>query len=177
MYEFYYKINKEDYWEYIKTYMFTTPSVKKQVNVVRFILPLLFLIAFLIRLFDYEDFTSYAVILVVEIIISVIWFFLVKPFFLLSMKVQIKLMEKDGKYPFGNDTYMSFENDYYIEATEENETKAKYESIDKIITNNNYVYIFISSLQAYIIPNSAFESEEQRESLITFLNNKIQCFK
>ena len=88
------------------------------------------------------------------------------------MKKYIELMKKDGKLPYGKETLIRFEEDFFIDTDEINEVKIKYSSIEKIAICAQAIYIYISVQQASIIPLSVFETEEQKAAFLAFIHNK-----
>ena len=127
----------------------------------------------LLLITTYENTAMIFTTILLYTIISVIWFFVVKPLFMLVMKLNIKLIKKDGRLPYGKDVLIQFNEDYFIENTNETESKVKYEIIEKIVCGMYAIYIYISSIQAFIVPFSVFENEEQRNEFLEFVNNKV----
>ena len=48
----------------------------------------------------------------------------------------------------------------------------KYSAIENVFVNEKLVVLFINSIQAYIVPTRSFESIEQKNSFIEFLNER-----
>lgn len=55
---------------------------------------------------------------------------------------------------------IKFEEDYLVEITDVNQTKQSWKGVDKIEENQNYIFIFISPLNAHIIPKRFFDTEQ-----------------
>jgi hypothetical protein len=105
-------------------------------------------------------------------ILSAIWYFFAKPLFRLALKLQVKMMCKDGKSPYGKNNHIQFNTEDINEATELSERKVKYSNIERITESKNSVYVYYSALQAFIIPLSVFESERQKNDFIAFIKRK-----
>ena len=85
------------------------------------------------------------------------------------------MMKKDGKTPYGSDTLIRFYDDFLIDTTNDTETKIKYASIEKIwINNKSAIYLFFNAVQAFVVPFSVFETEEQKAGFLEFINNAIK---
>ena len=75
--------------------------------------------------------------------------------------------------PYGEETTIQFEDDYFTRTIPGIVTKSRYSVIEKVVIGNDCVYLFINSVKAILIPISAFESNEQRESFQVFIQEKI----
>jgi len=53
-----------------------------------------------------------------------------------------------------------------INETPAGEQKAFWSSVDKIVETSDYIFLYVSSMSAAIIPRSAFPSEEQRNAFL-----------
>ena len=172
MYQFRYMLNDHDYLEFNKHHLLNAPANKKAWRIMRPIAPIIFSIILLVSVLNGDDLPVIIAQLVVYTIASVMWIFVAKPYGMFFMKLSIKRMKKDGKLPYGKDVWLCFEEDFLIETTTETEAKMKYTNLERIEVGKNAVYIYISAIQALIIPFYAFESNEQKEALLAFLNGK-----
>ncbi|MDR0288146.1 MAG: YcxB family protein [Clostridiales bacterium] len=174
MYQFKYILNDEDYWEFNKFHLLNAPSNKKNIIMIRLFILIFFALAVLVSLKDFDEVSDLLTLIIVYAVIYGILFFAVKPFFLRMAKRQIKNIKKDGKLPYGKDILINFNEDCFIETTSYHETKTKYSVVEKVVTGNTALYIYTSSIQAVIIPFSAFESDEQKNMFVSFINNKAE---
>ena len=51
------------------------------------------------------------------------------------------------------------------------ETKLKWSSVDKVVQNDRYIFIYIGAIQALIIPKSAFPSNSQQKEFLDYVNS------
>lgn len=86
--------------------------------------------------------------------------------------MQIKMIKKEGKLPYGKEVFARFDDQLFMETANGNESKIDYANIEKIAVGQKAIYIYIGAIQAFIIPFSVFEDEEKREEFLTFLNHK-----
>lgn len=176
MYQFKYILNDKDYWEFNKYYISNARAGKIMLWIIRLFIVIACINNIISTLKNPEEEYDlmFAIILIfLYAIVAVIFFFIAKILILLITKIYIKLMKKDGKLPYGSDVYMQFDDDFFVENTNETEIKTKYESVEKIVVYKNYTYIYISSIQAFIIPSFVFETKEQKSEFLTFINHKI----
>lgn len=149
-----------------------SPTFKKTKNSIKFGFPLFFIaIIFILPLNDFFTWIS-------KILFGIIFFTL---FVLLYPKIlyhnlrkQTKkfLNEGENKGVLGRH-HLSFSEQGIVEKTEYGEDKVTWRTINKIIADKNYIYIYKSSTMAYVIPQNAFmDIHTQR----TFFNALIECW-
>ena len=176
MYKFNYVLTDNDYFEFNRYHMENAPQMKKQITGLRLIAPAMLIIMIILSVLnrdETEDITAFIIgSSFVFVFISIVWFFAAKLLLMFSLKAQIKLMKKDGKLPYGKNVSIEFDETFFIESTEINETKTKYASIEKIAVSNNMIYVYFSAIQAFILPLSVFESNEQKDAFLLFINDK-----
>jgi hypothetical protein len=90
-----------------------------------------------------------------------------------STNKRIKKMKKDGRLPYSNEAILKFDNESIHEITPNSECKTKYSLIEKIAVTEKAIYIYFSSVQAYILPVSAFTEEEGESEFLAFINSKV----
>lgn len=176
MYEFKYLVSDQDYIAFNLYHHWNTPARKTWLRITRWMFPTLAVAIVLYSYIQYQDLLRTMIQLVCFTIASVIWVLLAKPSDLRllnrTIKRTIKSMKKQGKLPYGQDVLLRFEEDFFVEITTESETKTKYSSIEKVVADQNALYIYISVIQAIILPFSVFENQEQKETFWHFINHK-----
>ena len=180
MYQFTFTVDEKDYFDFNIYHAKTVPSIKKIVRGLQIMLPVMLALMLLITYRTMEP-RQLGFLVTIYVISSVIWWFLVKPLYTGIMKMMLKLMKKDGRMPFGKNCTIQFGEEVIFEKTEASEMKINYATVEKNMLNRNALYIYISSSQAFIIPFSAFSSDEQKSSFLCFLAEKtgkpVQPFK
>ena len=53
-------------------------------------------------------------------------------------------------------------------------TTCPYHTVERLILCRGAVYVFFSAMQAFILPESAFSGDEERQALLNFLKEKTQ---
>lgn len=83
-------------------------------------------------------------------------------------------MKKHGKLPYSNISTLEFYDDCFIELTENTKTEVKYDAILKIRVNNpKGIYIYSNVIMAYIIPFEVFNSNDEKNKFLDFINQKM----
>jgi len=90
-----------------------------------------------------------------------------------SMKTQLKRIKKEGKLPFGKIVKVHFDEKNLHETSEVAETKVNYHNVEKIAEGSHAIYIYISAMQAFILPHRTFESEQQKTEFLFFIKGKV----
>jgi len=106
-------------------------------------------------------------------IISILWIIFAKKIYLSSIKSNIKKLRKHGKLPFSNEGTLVFDEEFINDISSLTEVKTRYSSVEKIGITETAIYIYISAMQAYIVPQTCFKSEEEMKNLLNFLASKI----
>ena len=121
-----------------------------------------------------KGFSREATMTVCAMAVIVAAFFALFPMFVKSAaKGAIRNGKKIGKPWYTQSAVMEFYDDYFKELTDEIKTEAKYSRIERVsINKDKAVYIHMNMVMGFIIPMSAFESREQYDSFIAFLETK-----
>lgn len=176
MHEFKYLVSEQDYITFNMYHHLNTPARKTWLQITRWMFPVVAVAIVLYSYIQYQDLLRTMIQLVCFTIVSVVWVLLAKPLDIRLLKViikrTIKSMKKQGKLPYNQEVLLRFEAAFFVEITAESETKTKYSSIEKVVADQNAIYIYISVIQAIILPLSAFENQGQKENFWHFINNK-----
>ena len=170
MYSFNFMLTKADYEEF-NMLLFTYRSYRILIRVFRIIM--LVLIGFLLlgAIFSPEGVRTGNVVFLVIVGLGITIGF--KPFALLIIRLTIAMLKKQGKLPYGIETQMRFDCDSYTTITDTTESMIKYSTVERIVEGRRAVYLYIGSIQASIIPLSAFESYAQKDEFVAFIGGKI----
>ena len=174
MFKFDVKLTEQDYQKFNFFNSQESKFGKKLILIwrVSFLVILLIAIAFFIDR-NGVDITT-LISLIPLIIIGVVFVVFTKPFLRFSTKKGIKMLEKKGKKLYSPVYTAEFFDDYLVETTTEIESKVKYTALDSAyIVRNEDIYIYINIQQAVILPRASFESQEQWDSFLEFIESKI----
>lgn len=172
MYEYKIKLDEKDYIEFNDYHLSNSVAGKKAVNLIRILVPLLFLCAISIFLIANADGELIITLAITAVVVSILMVFFSKKILIISMSKSIKRLKKDGKLPFNGEVIITFDEDGIHEKTLNSESKINYTLVEKIGQNKQAIYIYMSAVQAYIIPLSCFESDVKKIEFLEFLDKK-----
>ena len=169
-------ITQEDYIELNRIVMTETPAGKKSSKISNLIFisvcAILVLFTLITSKFSGEGFIATGVLIIAFLLVHLT---LNKTITNLAVKATVKSLTKiKGKLPYSEHSVLEFYDDFFVEFTDDNKSEMKYSAIENVIVNENMVILLINSLQGYIVPTRSFESIEQKNSLVEFLNGKNQ---
>ncbi len=171
-------ITQEDYIELNRIVMTETPAGKKSSKISNLVFIAVCVILVLFTLvtskFSGEGFIVTGVLIIAFLLVHLT---LNKAINNLAIKATAKSLTKiKGKLPYSEHSVLEFYDDIFVEITDDNKSEMKYSAIENVFVNENLVVLFINSMQAYIVPTRSFESNEQKNSLVAFLNGKTKKY-
>lgn len=171
-------ITQEDYIELNRIVMTETPAGKKSSKISNLVFIAVCVILVLFTLvtskFSGEGFIVTGVLIIAFLLVHLT---LNKAINNLAIKATAKSLTKiKGKLPYSEHSVLEFYDDIFVEITGDNKSEMKYSAIENVFVNENLVVLFINSMQAYIVPTRSFESNEQKNSLVAFLNGKTKKY-
>jgi hypothetical protein len=176
MYVFYYELTQKDF---LTFFAYNSAKSKSRKSVQRYMVFFLTVLIFIVAVTATHSAESrpwFAIVLITVIfavVTNVFIWLTVKPLTALILKLNFKMMKKDGKLPFGFPTTLTFENDYILDASERAETKLFYPTVVKIAESPDAIYVYINAIEALVLPHRVFESGEQKQELLRFLRGKV----
>ena len=173
MFEFNIVLTEQDYIRFNQYHMTHSANGKKAILLLRLLMPIISLCALLIFVVADADPTLILIEAIVLGLLSIFFIFYGKKILLKSVAKNISKLKKDGKLPFNQESTITFDETHILEKTDLNESKISYQIIEKIAETENAIYIYFSAMQAYIIPNTVFESNEHRKELLDFMYTKV----
>ena len=173
MYKFTFVLTDEDYFEFNKHQVLTSPSGKKNLAAYRLLLPLVMFIILLGFVVAKADTTLIVIELIWIVIMSILWLIFSKTLYMRALKKRIGALAKEGRLPYDKETTLTFDDEIMTEVTPEKETKTKYSMIERITTTDKAIYIHLGSVQAYIIPLKVFSDAAEIDRFIQFIKTKM----
>jgi len=172
MFQFCYTLNENDYFEFNKYHAFNSPASRKNMIIYRFIVPIIFVACGLIAgtIVDEPVVTYYFYIAFG--IVAILWLIFFKPLMAKQIKKNIGRIKKSGKLPYQSNVTISFEDDFFVETTENGEARVKYSTIERVIITEKAIYIYINAVQAILLPFTVFSDEQKHDDFIVFIEEK-----
>lgn len=167
-----YQLTKQDYIDFNMNYMSNSKSVKRLFIAQRYILPIIFLLMpfMLIRVtsiplgYWFKGF----------LVCSVLWVIFYPKYFKWSVSKRIIKMLDDGdnKDMLGKRS-LSLTEKGIIDCSTLSESKTDWSAIEKVTQTQKHIFIFISSVAAYILPVHVFKNEIEKKRFIDKLNYMV----
>jgi hypothetical protein len=166
-----YDLTKEDYIAFNMHHIDHSPTIKRSLFIQRYIVALIFL-AFP---FIYSRVSGAALLLplIVYGVVFIIWILYYPRYFTASMKKRILKMINEGSNAslFGPRS-ITLNESGVTETSENDESRSSWRSIEKIDETAEHIYIYISSINAYLVPVRAFEDRTKKEAFLERLKDK-----
>lgn len=106
---------------------------------------------------------------------SLVYMLMFKKILLNNMKNQIKRMKKTGRLPYEAVSTMEFYEDRMAEISPTSRTEESYAVLERLcIVKDRYIFLYRSSISAYILPIAQIQDQVNMEDLITFLSQKCK---
>jgi hypothetical protein len=173
MFEFKINLDDDDYLLFNQYHLINSPIGKKTLMSYRFIIPIIcfmFVFIFWIAGSDYQLILIEAIMMT---IFSIYWIVYSKKLIIKYIKKRIIKMKKEGRLPYSKEAILKFDDECIHEITPNTENKTKYLLIEKIAVTEKAIYIYFSSIQAYIIPVTAFSEEMEKLKFLEFIHLKV----
>ena len=107
-----------------------------------------------------------------------VWQILLPAYNKFFVRLNVNRVAKSGKLPYSPHAVMEFYDDHFSEKDGVSSMESEYAAIERIsVIEGKVVYLQRDSLAAYIIPMSAFESDEQYCAFIDFMSTKVTDIK
>ena len=98
-----------------------------------------------------------------------------KAILMITVKKQLKKYKDDPKKPYGKtEVNFIFDDDGIKIKNEYTDNQMKYSVISDAVSTSAGIILLMNAKQGFFIPARAFESDEQREEFIKFIEKKIE---
>jgi len=171
-YQFEYKLTEQDYLNFNEFHFFNSPANKAGIYFWRWSIFWIFIVLSVLLAS-----TSRFVFSGISLGVSLVYVFGLNRYYKWRIRSGILHGKKYEKLPYPENALLQFGEDAIIEVTPGIEMKIKYTALTKIATNcstsRDCIYIYHNATQAFLIPFSVFEGEQQRTKFLEFINSKI----
>lgn len=166
-------LSDDDYFAFNNFHSFESVQGKKLIKKSRifFILAMLFLATLFVLMIGFTTFSLIYTLLL--FLFTTFYMALFKKILARNIKVQIKRLKKTGKLPFEPVSSLEFYEDKIVEITEAKRTEQAYTVLEKIcVAKERYVFLYTSSVGAYILPMAQLDKQLDQEAFLDFLMQK-----
>lgn len=174
MYSFDVRLTEQDFFEFNKFHVFSSHHSNKSVSTTRITLTVLPVVVWLLTCVIVEFSIREVIARGIEFgFLSVLFWFGTKPFVWFFTKQTLNQMLKKGDRLFSPVAKLEFNEDGFVEITDINRTECRYSAIESIyLVNGKMFYLYMNSIQAYLLPVAAFTSAEQYNGFLDFIQRK-----
>ena len=155
-----YHLTEEDYLHFNLFHIKNSNTGRKALMIQRVLSPVMFVvIAFL---FSYITETPFLFMFIPMFILAILWLIFYPKYFYNTIIRQSKKMIKEGKNNglLGEHTMMLTE-DGLSDLNQKGETKVNWSGIEVFKEDNDYFYLYNSSVSSYILPKRALSDEQE----------------
>lgn len=172
MFQFHYMVSEDDYIELNQYHAFNSPANKKYMLISRFVFPIIFVVIGLIAGRKANELYNTYLFYAAFGIAAILWLIFYKQIMAELVKAGVKRTKKSGKLPYHSDVTIYFDNDFFVEASENGEARVNYSVIERIIIAKKAIYIYTGAVQAILMPLTVFSNEQNRDDFIAFIEKK-----
>lgn len=164
-------LNDDDYLQFNIFYAHHSKVGKRSVRTTQLLFAIfsIILIALMFLIFGTTSELVLPVI-VVYTILSVICYFRMPKSMEKNVLKNMEHIRSDGKLPYHVRSEIEFQDSMIVERYEQGEFRLKYEDIEHIYPENDYLYIFHTALSAFVIPYRCLGADKER--VIQYLMEK-----
>ena len=166
-----YTLTKEDYIAYNIHHIEHSPTLKRSINIQRYGLALIFLIfPFIIAGFTQIPLQLW---LIVYGTVFIVWIRFYPKYFVNSTKKRIlRLIEEGNNSSLFGPRSIIMTEEGVEEISEQGESRVTWNFIDRIEETQDYIYIYTSSVNAYVVPVRAFQNILEKNAFMEILKSK-----
>ncbi len=178
LFQFNITLTEEDYLAFNNFHSFESAHGKKLVRKSRisFIAIMVLLMALVIFMLGWTTFSIiYATFLG---LFTALYMLLFRKILNRNIKVQIKRLKNVGKLPFDPVSTIEFYEDKLVEITASKRTEQNYNTFERIcIVKDHYIFLYHSSVGAYILPLAQVKAQANQDDLLSFLSGKCSTIE
>jgi hypothetical protein len=157
-----YEMTKDDHLAFNLHYVKHSKTIKQSLFIQRFLVPIIFLILPFVLFWMMGEFLIG--FLITLALISIVWIVFYPKYFYGHIIRNVKKVLNEGSNDnlLGQHVFISTE-DGFIEKNRVGETKIGWSSIERIEENEDYFFLFFSTMNAYIVPKRSFPDKASQE--------------
>lgn len=159
-----YKLTDEDYIEFNEFHQLIHSEVgKRNLFLLKLIGPMISVLAIVIFILARAEIMLIVIEAIALCIFSMVWIARSKKIMKRSIRNTILKMKETEGLPFAEETTLNFTEDQIIEITKNQEMKVDYKKIQDVCETEKAFYVYISSIQALIIPKRVLDQDMEKK--------------
>ena len=164
---------EEDMIQFNLFHLSHSPSIKQQIFITQIVMAVLvFILPIGVSLFRSNDlsFSDYLVGAIFSIAIYFAWPYMYRTAAIRGVK---RLLKEGNNKSLLGPNIISLLPEGIFGKSPARESKLNWSSIDKILQNDKYIFIYLGAINALVIPKNAFASDLQRKEFLNYLDSHI----
>jgi hypothetical protein len=164
---------QEDFLEFNLFHISHSPTIRRQVLLTQIVMGVLIFVGSTSGIFLSLGYLSLSIYIVVAIV-SILATFAYPYIYRRSAISQAQKMLKEGsnKSLLGRHE-ISLSSDGIIYKTFAGESKLNWQSVEKVLQNDKYVFIYIGAINALVVPKNTFASSGQQKEFLDYVNSNV----
>lgn len=172
MYDLQYSLSDEDYIQYNITHQFSTPALRRRLQTYRFAFAAFYAVIALLFIFVFRRNTFRVIFGVLFAAMACLYLFGTTWRVKRNIRRSIEKTKRIGKLPYPANIHIRFNDEEIDIVTDDSQEKTVYSVVERMIIGDDAFYIYRASISAFIIPFRAFETMQQREAFLAFIEGK-----
>ncbi|RJS58883.1 hypothetical protein CJ483_01415 [Bacillus sp. PK3_68] len=167
-----YELTKDDYLAFNLHYVKHSKTIKQSLFRQQFFVPIIFLILpFIFPLVAGEFSVGFSIVFM---LVSVVWMIFYPKYFYWHVMSHINKSFNEGNNEnlLGEHTF-TFNDEGFIETNRAGESQVSWSSIEKVEENDQYFFLFFSTMSAYILPKRSFLNETDQKNFQRRMDQRI----
>ena len=173
MLEFRYRVTEEDYLRFNRAVVLHSKNGKRLLWTCR-LTAIICSACFVLPAALNGDLRKAAVLAAALALFCAVMWLNAKKLLLRTCDQSVHRLKKDGKLPYSETGTLTFAQDDIREETAQAVAAYHYDAIERTALSGGAVYVFFSAMQAFILPESAFSGDEERQALLDLLKEKTR---
>ena len=163
-----YNLTEDDYINFNMYHLKKSDSLKKSIMINRFLTPVIFLIMpFVLGKISNIPFWYWAVVFV---LIYILWVaFYEKNLYKINKKRIIKMLKENSNEGLLGEKILDIDGEYIKSISDVRESTIHIKVIKNIIEDNDYIFIYLNSVEAIIVPLRAFKNNKEKDKFKALL--------
>lgn len=177
MFEFHYTLQDEDFILFNQHHAKSSKQGKKALLMGKIVVLIVcFSLMILFNVLDLNQWIT-GVMTIYLGAFSLIWLFFSERFVMRTIRKNVLKLKKMGRLPYHSDVTLAFDEEGLIERTAQTESKTNYGVLERVDQSDKAIYIYTSTVTAYMLPKSVFVNPYQEAEFLGFLQEKIDNAK
>lgn len=168
-----FELTEEDYINYNISHSETSPSMKRSILIQRILGPVIFVIMPFI-IIQFTDIPLWYWLIVFGLS-SIAWFIFYPKYVMREVTKRIKKMLEEGNNEnLFNERSLVLTDEGITETSSIGKSTISWNKIDRLEETEDYLYIYVSSVSAHIVPKRVFDNAREQEKFINKITEYIQ---